>query len=67
MDLRRLNKMEKQNKINDLMSVINLISCSFFGIGFIYSPSKPFQYLGVLFLLWACVYTCYCLSRGDKK
>ena len=47
--------------------MINLLSCSFFGLGFIYSPSKLFQYLGGLFIIWACVYACYCSYMGDKK
>jgi len=56
-------KMELKN----IMSMINLLSSAFFGIGFIYSPSKLFQYLGGLFVVWACVYTCYCRCRGGKK
>jgi len=62
-----MDKQNKTNRIDDLMAVINIILCSFLGIGFIYSPSKLFQYLGGLFLLWICVYTCYCFNRGDKK
>jgi len=56
--------MDKMNKY-DVADLINLVYCSFFGIGFIYSDSVLFSRLGGLFLVWTCFYTVYNRYRGS--
>lgn len=61
--------MEKQKnkigKIRDLVDTINLMLCSFFGIGFIYSNDKLFEILGTLFIFWSIFYVVY--NRENKN
>lgn len=54
----------KKINLKDLLDTINILYCSFFGIGFIYSESQLFKIYGVLFLFWTIFYVIY--NRGNK-
>lgn len=56
---------QKTGRVEDLIHTTNLIFCSFFGIGFIYSEDGLFQRLGFLFLFWTIFYVIY--NRSDDK